>query len=473
MYLIGKCFLELGDYRAAADQFARTHSLYPNTPEGAAGCFQLAEIYRRMGRDVESLIEYRRAANEVIGPEGYNNPWISLDQLRGAYLAAYQHYLAAQKFEITLQLTRIMHPLFPVDQVLSLQAETHGVWGQTLMAQADKGPRNKAESIRSMAREQFRKAGTCYAKLVKILPANQKFSDQVWNGAMAYMQGKDFKNAARMFQIYLKNEVQRRRPQALTYLGESLLALDQLDKALEMFKECIELHPRDIAACRARLLAARAYEEKGDRRRAESLLLENLNGDYLTPTSKEWRDSLFTLGELLHADRRYAEAARRLEEAVNRYTDLPEAVQARYLLADCHRQMALAAQGKPDKDLTDDFRIAQSKQLQELLSQALEQYKQVREGLGNYDNADMSPSQQAILRNSYFAMGDVLFAQGKYEEAIKACYAAANRYQSCPEALNAYVQIANAYKRLNKPLDAQSALQQAKFTLKRIKPDVG
>ena len=63
------------------------------------------------------------------------------------------------------------------------------------------------------------------------------------------------------------------------------------------------------------------------------MLLDNLNGDYLTPESKEWRDSLFVLGELLHAQGRYADAARRLEEYVKRYPDLPDAIQARYLTA--------------------------------------------------------------------------------------------------------------------------------------------
>lgn len=472
MYLTGMCLLELGDYKGAAEQFTRTQNLFPNTPEGAAAALQAAEVCRRLGRDVEALSAYRHALSEIIVPQGYHNPWIALDQLKSRYLAAYQHYLGVQNFEIALQLTRIMLPLLPTDQVLLLQAEAHGVWGQTLISQADKAPPNKAGLIRGMGREQFRRAGACYAKLVKLLPANKTYTDQVWNSALAYMQGQDFQDAARMFQTYLKNEVQRRRPQALTYLGESLLALNELDRALAMFKECIELHPRDNAACRARLLAAQAYQEKGDLHHAESLLLENLNGDYLTPSSKEWRDSLFVLGELLHNAGRYAEAASRLDEGVKRYGDLPEATPARYLLADCYRQMALAAQEKNSRAPAGDSRAAETKQINELLSQALQQYRQIQETLGaNNENAALDAAQRAILRNCYFAIGDVLLAQGNYEAAVKAYATAANRYQSHPEVLNAYVQMANAYRRLKHPQEAQNALRQAKFALSRMKSD--
>ncbi len=473
MYLIGVCCLEMKDYRAAADQFVRTEHSYPDTPEGLAASLQAAELFRRLGRDIEALGEYRRVLGGVGDLQVYRNPWASLDQLKSSFMAAYRQYVGAGKFEIALQLTRMMQRLFPAQEAAVLQAETHGLWGRALMAQAEKGPREKAESIRRLGREQFRRAAACYAKLARSLPANKNYTDQVWNGAMAFFQGQDFQSAGRMLQVYLKNEIKDRHPQALFYLGESLLAVDQLDKALEMFMECIDSHPRDVFACRARLSAAQVYQEKGDFRGAENMLLNNLNGDYLTPESKEWRDSLFALGELLHAQGRYAEAADRLEEAAKRYPDLPESTQACYLTADCYYKMAVAAQEKLNKDLTGNSSVILGPQIQDLYSNALQQYRQVLETLGKgRDNAELTPVQKAILRNCYFAVGDVLFAQGDFAEAVKAYSTAANRYLSYPEALNAYVQMADAYQRLNKPQDAKDALQQAKFALGRMKADV-
>jgi TolA-binding protein len=287
------------------------------------------------------------------------------------------------------------------------------------------------------------------------------------------LQGHDYRRAASQLREYLKNEVQRRRPQALDCLGEALLALGQYDPALEALKECIDLFPRDAAACHARLLAAQAAREKGDLPLAEKMLLANLNGDYLTPAGKEWRESLFLLGEMLHDAGRYAEAARRLDEALKRYPGLPETISARYLLADSCRRLALAMQDDLKKDLDGSSRATQSKRIRENFNTALEQYRTVLEKLGgNRDLAELTPLDVTMLRNAVFSIGDVLYAEGEYAAAIKAYFVAANRYQNRPEVLDAYVQIANAYRRLDKPQDAGNALRQAKLLLARMKPEV-
>ena len=82
------------------------------------------------------------------------------------------------------------------------------------------------------------------------------------------------------------------------------------------------------------------HAEKGEPDQARRLLDENLSGDLLTPDSAEWRNSLFTLGRLLHNEGRYDEAVARLEEAVARYPDAPQTLEARYLIGHCHLAVA-------------------------------------------------------------------------------------------------------------------------------------
>ncbi len=77
-----------------------------------------------------------------------------------------------------------------------------------------------------------------------------------------------------------------------------------------------------------------------------------------------------------------------------------------------------------------------------------------------------------MLRNCYVALGDIEFDRGHYEAAINAFSAATNRYRDYPEVLEAYVQIANAYRRLNKPVEARATLEQARAVLARMKPDL-
>ena len=112
-----------------------------------------------------------------------------------------------------------------------------------------------------------------------------------------------------------------------------------MDGALAAFEECIEFHPRDAAAYRARLGASQAHAEKGEMEQAEALLEENLTG-YLAPDSIEWRDSLFAMGRLCHRQGRFEDAAQRLEEAVHRYPDCDQTLPAYYLLAECNRASA-------------------------------------------------------------------------------------------------------------------------------------
>jgi len=102
----------------------------------------------------------------------------------------------------------------------------------------------------------------------------------------------------------------------------------------------------------------------------------------------------------------------------------------------------------------------------------LAQYQGLQAALsGGHDSGELTALEKSLLRNSYFGVGSILFDLRQYEAAIKVYAAAANRYQNHPEVLEAYVQIAAAYRQLNKPVEARSTLEQAKVVLARMKTD--
>jgi len=82
-----------------------------------------------------------------------------------------------------------------------------------------------------------------------------------------------------------------------------------------------------------------------------------------------------------------------------------------------------------------------------------------------------SPAELAIIRNCYFGKADALFDLGRYEDAAFAYSAATNRYQHEPESLEAYVQVAACYRRLNRTAEARGTLEQARVVLRRIRAD--
>ncbi len=472
MYLIGVCYLELGDYPAALAQFTRTAELYSEVPEKLAATLRQAELLRQMGRDQDALAAYFRVLDAAAEPGGFHNPWVSLDELQRRILDAYDHYLETRNFAVVLPLARRLEPLLGRVRTLGLRAEAHQAYGRQCLKQAALEP-PQAEELRRRGRAELRRAGWALLELAKQQVATRDYPRHLWSAAEAYLAGQDYPQAIAVLKEYLRNEPRRRRAEALVRLGRALLAVERLNEAEAALSECVELHPRDPATFEARLLAAQVCVEQGQPESAVELLEANLRGERLTPASQEWRDSLFALGEVLHAEGRFDDAVRRLEEAAARYADDSRTLRARYLTADAYRRSAeqLCSQLREPQAGAEQGVFSQP--IQDRYQHALATYAEIRNVLARHqETRKLSPREAAVLRNCYFAAGGVLFTLGQFEAAIQQYSAAANRYQNAPEALEAYVQIARAYRRLDRPNEARSALEQAKVVLDRLEPTV-
>ena len=340
-YLIGLCLAEQGNLPAALNQMERTAKLYPDSPEYLAALYQQGEFARRMGRHSEAVKAFQQMTLAYTHLDEFHNPWVSVPQIQATLHNACQEYLSAKKYATAATFSRLLARVMPRVEALKLTAQIYRAWGENLMDQAEHLPPQKADERRKAARIELRRAGDTYTELARELFTTREYTDRLWDGATMYMAGHDFRSAANLLRTYLHNEARKRNAQALSDLGEAELSLGETEQSLRWFQACIDQHPRDEAIYRARLLASRAAIARGDIKQAEGFLSDNLNGDQLTPAAKEWRDSLFALGDLLHLAGRDAEAVARLEEALRRYPDAPQAIAARYLLADSSRRLAI------------------------------------------------------------------------------------------------------------------------------------
>jgi tetratricopeptide (TPR) repeat protein len=507
MYLIGRCLLQMEQLSAALDQFRRTRETYEDTHEGIAAALEEAEVAQRMGQDKDLAQRYIHLLRVAGASETYYNPLLPLDALRQRLAEAYQRFLDAGDFASAVQLAEALYPLFPRDNSITLVAQAHSSWAQTLEAQAAKSSGEPGNVLKNASREQRRRAAAAYAMLAQLRFATDLYTEDVWNSAENYLRGQDYPRAEAMLLEYLKYQLRRRRPRALLDLGDVQLALGKPTQALVTLQECIDTYTRDPASYRARLVAARAQMERGSLQEAKRLLLENLEGTELDPESVEWRDSLFSLGALLHdegqmmeaqgrrqrtealasnsaekataadadlqrAKELYEQAARRLEEAVARYPDVAQVVESRYVIAESLRALARFAREKLERAKIETTRLDHSRELHRLLQAAVVEYEQVQDILTRRrERSQLTPLEQAILRNCYFARGAAFYELGRFEDAIAAYAATTNRYHDEPEVLVAFLQLAQCYRQVGKPDEARGVIEQAKAVLQRMPED--
>ncbi|MBC8354128.1 MAG: tetratricopeptide repeat protein [Planctomycetes bacterium] len=492
------------DLRAALDQFARTRRSHFDTVEGISASLEESEIHQLLGEDEQAIKAYRRTLRFVADTPAYNNPWISHDQMKNRVEASYTAYRDAEQFDHATQLAAAMAMVFSESHAIQLQAEAREAVARKLASDAEGLLLSQAQRILVDSRTENRNAGALYAQLAKLRFASRNYPDDLWKSGENYLQGQDYERAVRYFTQFLNTQNRAGRPPALTALGEAMLALHEPEKALPYLTECIQYYPRDPHSYRARVIAAQAQQELGNLGQARVLLEANLEHESLTPRSIEWRESLFALGELLYLEgiqqetqsrldgvannvatsrkaalktlelsqNSFHQAIARLDEAVTRAPDARQAIEARYRIAESYRHAAKLPRRKLDYVTIDTTRKKLTEELHRELKAAEIGYRQLMSLLNRKNElSELSEIEERILRNCYFARADALFDMEHYEEAIKGYSDATNRYQQEPESLEAYVQIANCYRRNKSPAEARGTIEQAKVILNRIAPE--
>jgi tetratricopeptide (TPR) repeat protein len=511
-YLLGIAYRKLGESTVAEKQFDRIARLRAVSEEGVASVLEAAELKGELGDLQGSLADYRKLLKAVGKPESYQNQWLRLDDLKRRIEAGYLRFRDAGDFPAAVELAQAMWPLVDRDLAVELEAQAMQAWGEDRLEQAAAAAPGESETLAQAGRTHLREAGRVYARLAKLRKTARSYPDELWNSAQAFLQGNDFKHAVVMLDGYLESVSRTRRPQALVTLGEAQLSLDMPAEALVPLRECINDFATHPDTYRARLLAARAYLELDklpDQAllhlpKAEQLLDANLHNDTLTPRSVEWRDSLFELGRLyfrqgllleqqarsagLHSDdprkakqalevleqsqAAFQQAREKLSEAAQRYPEDRQTLEARYLLAEAHRHAAAYAQLRRDRAPVEAMRLALRLQSQQELAQAALVFERLVVDLNQLsDRRDLSEIELGILRCAYLGKADALFGQEKYDEALTAYGAAADRFHDRPEALDALVQMARCQRERGRLDLARGALERARATIERIPAD--
>ena len=470
-YWIGKSFEIEGDHTSAIEVFDEVAKLYGDTPESLAAMLAEADLLRFAGEKEKALAGYRHVLEAVGNPTTYSNKLIPLQRLKKHLSSAHASFVASRDFDAAMALLELFSSLFNQEEIIALRASTHERWGNELLRRARESTPLTAAKLSKEGRYHLRAAGRAYETLAGVRFAMREYSDDLWLAAENYYMGQSYTHAARVLEDYLEYEPERRNASVLLRLGQSYLTTGRTKDAVRALENCITLHPRDLAVYQARLECVRAYRQLNRNREAEQLLLQNINGEELTPESPEWRNSLFELGEIYHEAGRYEEAVQALKEAVQRDENAPQALMARYTIA---RSYHIAAK-KPAENVllskTENERQKNRKLRDEYLQGALENYKQVQRMLTLESHGEGSALRENLLRNCYMMQGSVLFQLRRYEEASQAYANVSTLFQDEPFVLESFVHIANCWRRLDQPIKARGTIEQAKLVLQRLPRD--
>ncbi len=472
MVMIGQCYELRRDLLSAIEQYEAVSNRYGDTPESILATLTQARLSQGAGNFEKALVGYRAVLESVGSPLTYFSPLMSLAQLREQLLLAHAEFVRDHMFDEAMGLVEHMPALFGTKTVTELRAKTHVAWGESSLAKAADAQRyNSMEALKLEGRYHFRAAGRAYQTLAELRYATRHYNDDLWAAAENYFRGQSYTHTTLVLDDYLHFEARTRRALALLRYGQSKLAIGKTQEAIDALEECIEMHPRDPNIYAARVECAKAYLLAGKTGKAEELLIANLTGDTLTPASNEWRDSLFLLGDQLHEAGKYTEAIVKLEEAVSRYPDAPQALLARYTIARAFHSASEEPAEKARLAKTENERQKNRRLRDQNLEAALKTYSDVQRRITLQGRTVKSDLTNTLLRNCYMMQGSVLFQLRRYEEARKAYANVSTLYQHDPFVLESFVHIANCWHRLNQTLNARQTIAQAKLVLERLPAD--
>lgn len=349
-------------------------------------------------------------------------------------------------------------------------------------------------SLEKQARGLWVRAGDAYVAYSRKLTVvdDEAYGDALWKGISLYEQAADLAETIAALQLFVdERPADPIAPDAMLRLGRAFQATGQQARAVDTLVKLRDAYPQSLAAAEASVPLAQAYVSQGRNRwsLAENTLRAVVeNNPVLGPESRVFRAATWELGQLYYRMGRWGEALAKLEEFASRYPEDERRSELMFLRGDCYRQAAAELM-----DDADDQRVEAQVQATTagaaapsaaVAAQRADEAKRegrryLTEGKRFFEgvvaafaqNQPRNELERTYERLAYFYRADCLFDLGRYEEAIDLYDQAAFRYQDDPSSLSAYVQIVNAYVALDRPDEAKTANERAKWLLRRIPPE--
>ncbi|MEM9643498.1 MAG: hypothetical protein AAF989_00780 [Planctomycetota bacterium] len=528
-----------GDLEQAISQFTAVRQQRPFGAAGLLAGIGEIELLASQGRGQEVLQTTRYLIRELGTPSQFDARLISMDEFRNRMLRSIETLRDRADYSHAIDVARSLSPLFSLGESMRQEGQGFRRWAAATLEDGREASGTTSRQTARLARSRYRAAGEAFEKAAELQFNEPEYLDLLWDSIDAYQKGRHFSRSIVLLEPYLRYEARRKQPRGLLAYARALLAVGEPQRAIEALETCIIEFERDSLRYDARLMAALASLELANRITptetdqattpfqnaaagavintvsnvnpdidsrtqkdyidlAKAFLRANLDDGDLTPKSETWRDSLFTLSELLYEQiaevqlksMRLPEAERLvmirenesiLDEGI-RWLDQVDlrgwtgrrAEISAYYLARSHAWAAEWAKIKSrEPNQLDAARRMLRQESERELNAALDGYRRLRRKYEDYaEEHPLDANEDMILRNCLFYEADSLHKFERLEEAATAYRAISLRYINEPSALEAIIGQAKCVRAMQRISEADNLLRQAAAVLEKIPPEL-
>jgi tetratricopeptide (TPR) repeat protein len=454
LYNLGVCCRRLDQSSQAAEAWSeclrRTHGA-----EAQAAALALAELRLREANPEKAVDMLAEGVAKVRVADDWKNALMELPRVRELFEDAIKTYRQAGRFDLAVQTAVLYERVAIVPKAQIARADLSAAWARHKQEQArkvnDPAARKKDEAT---ARELFRQAAEAHTEAAKLLTNKADKDEHLWLSAVCSQEGQDYARAAEKLKKIVEqadSDNVERLSEGWYLLGEAYRNLpdqDAADAARGAYLKCIEQCAR--FTCRARYQLALLDIEAGKIDAATHNLEQNLKLEHRDPDPEAQQKSRYALCSLLyHGGAKLTQNYRRvvmyLEGKLDGAAVTPEAVRARYQLADSYRQ--LADQRTVNRYMSEKMSLdAHNHYLDEnrrALTRAAEEFGKLEELLGDPEMCSLLTVKQRV--EVPFIVAECSYFLGQYEKALNKYEALAKKWPNRPEGLWALGETVRCY----------------------------
>ncbi len=442
LYNLGVCCRHLEQYGPAAE--AWSDCLRRSQGEEAqAAALALAELHLHETNPEKGVAMLAEAVAKIRNADDWKNSLMELNNVRELFEQAMTIYRTAHRFDLAVRTAELYERVAAPPKSQLRRAELNTEWAHAVQERArsakDEAARKKDEST---ADALLCQAAEAHAEAAKLLREKDDKEEHLWLSAVSSFEGHDFPRAADKFRAIVEREKENidRQSEGWFLLGETCRQLRDLQAAETAYKACVENGAR--FTYRARYQLAMIEIEAGHIDAAVRELEQNILIEHGTPDAEAQEKSRLALCALLYQSaaalpQYYRLVVQHLEGHLEHFAVTPEAVRARFQLADSHRQ--LVAQNTVNRSVSEK---RSPEEFDHFLERSRLSWTRAAEEFVKLEESIKEPKLAALLSLKQqaeipFYVAECYFNLGEYEKALHKFDEVADRWNKRPQALRA------------------------------------